>query len=142
MPRKKKEKVETPLVDEPKSLRSNSEGPNDPGDENDNGALRAKIITPVEGAGPFKKTTETFTAEEANKFQRMCIDISNALRTPTGTKLSCRLKILVENKEAVIYQGLIGNVWARVRANGSHNIYRHALKTLLTENEKTKEYFS
>ena len=122
MPRKKKEKV-VDLVDEPQ-------------------AMRATTITPVEGAGPFKKTTEPFTAKEANDFQRMCIDISNALKTPLGSKLSCRLKILVENKEAVIYQGLIGNVWARVRANGRHNIYRHALKSLLQENENTKEYFS
>ena len=119
MPRKKKETV----VDDPK-------------------AMSATVITPVEGVGPFKKTTEPFSAEEANEFQRMCINVSSALKTPLGTKLNCRVKVLVENKEAIVYQGLIGNVWARVRANGRHNVYRHALKTLLIADEKTKEYFS
>ena len=79
--------------------------------------------TPVSGTEP--------------KFQALCMGIQKALNSEEGVKLNCRLRILVKDKEAVVYQGLIGNVWGRFRDTGNHNIYRHALKNLLMNNAHT-----
>tara|TARA_Y100000034_G_scaffold132734_2_gene196425 strand:+ start:1196 stop:1558 length:363 start_codon:yes stop_codon:yes gene_type:complete len=106
--------------------------------------VRATSITPVEPGtlGRFKKTEETIKVDEANTFQALCMAVGEVLRTsPEGQRLNCRLKILVENKEAIIYQGMLGNVWGRLRVDGRHLIYRHALKSFLIEHPKVKDSF-
>ncbi len=70
-------------------------------------------------------------------FQALCMNIQKALNSEEGVKLNCRLRILVQDKEAIVYQGLLGNVWGRFRVTGNHNVYRHALKSLLMHNVNT-----
>jgi len=117
------------------------EGPNSPGDEKDNKALKAKTIIPLEGKGMGKVAKEEINVEEANEFQKLCFDVQKALRSDEGKGLSCRLKVLTENKQAIVYQGLIGNVWGRFKANGRHSVYRHALNNLLKADKNTSKYF-
>ncbi|MAH07882.1 hypothetical protein CMI38_06565 [Candidatus Pacearchaeota archaeon] len=118
-------------------------GPHDPGDQNDNPAsLRAKTIIPLEGKGMGIVSKEKINAEEANKFQKLCFDVQKALHSDDGKRLSCRLKIITENKQAIVYQGMVGNVWGRLKANGRHSIYRHALNNLLKADKNTSKYFA
>ena len=105
-------------------------------------AVTATSITPLtQEVGEFKKGEETIEIDEATQFQRLCLNVNKALKSTEGTKLSCRLKVLTENKQAIVYQGMIGNVWARLKANGRHSVYRHALNNLLKANENTSKYF-
>jgi len=132
--KKKKVKEEAPIM---------GHSPHDPGDENDNPAsLRAKTIIPLEGKGMGIVSKEKINAEEANKFQKLCFDVQKALHSDDGKRLSCRLKIITENKQAIVYQGMVGNVWGRLKANGRHSIYRHALNNLLKANKNTSKYFA
>jgi len=104
-------------------------------------SVRATKITPIvsDVTKPFgKDAKETIDVKKANTFQKLCMDVSEALRSEEGRNLNCRLKVLVENHNAVIYQGMLGNVWGRLRADGRHQIYRHALKNLLAGNPKTE----
>jgi hypothetical protein len=103
--------------------------------------IKATKITPVvsDATKPFgKEVQETIDVEEANTFQKLCMDVSETLRSEEGKNLNCRLRVVVENHNAIVYQGLLGNVWGRIRADGRHQIYRHALKNLLAGNPKTK----
>jgi len=75
------------------------------------------------------------------EFIEMTQAINSVLQTEQGKKLNCRLKVIVTNKQAIIYQGPISNTWARLKANGNHQVYRHSLKKLLQESEKTAKYF-
>jgi len=108
--------------------------------------LKATMITPIkpdpEKVGKlFAEADEAFDTKTENNFQKLCFDISEALRTETGKKLNCRLRVLVEHRQAIVYQGLASNVWGRFRSDGRHQVYRHALKKLLTEFPKTAEVF-
>jgi len=89
------------------------------------------------------ENTEVEEDKETEKltFQQTCAIISVALRKPSFTKLNCRVKVLVQDRTAIIYQGLRSNVWARLRYDGSHTVYRHALLTALREDEDTAPIF-
>jgi len=95
-----------------------------------------------ETPAPSETTDEEVSEEEEQfDFQELCIAVSKVLRTFPGNKLNCRLRVLVEDRTAIIHQGPKGNVWARLKVNGDHNFYRHALKKILQEHESTAEYF-
>jgi hypothetical protein len=104
--------------------------------------VRATKITPVLMDGTLDKADETIDVSVEKKtqqnFQKLCMDVSEVLRSESGTKLSCRVKVLVEDSSAVIYQGMLSNVWGRIKADGRHAIYRHALKQVLIEDTRTK----
>ena len=104
--------------------------------------VQATKITPVVNTGGMKKTEPTIDVVEAKTeqkdFQQLCLDVGEVLRSEKGTKLSCRVKVLVEDSSAVIYQGMLSNVWGRFSADGKSNIYRHALKQVLEEDPRTK----
>jgi hypothetical protein len=94
-----------------------------------------KIETALPDADtPGEMTPPTGTDEG---FRSLCMNIQKALNSEAGKKLNCRLRILVSDKEAIVYQGLLGNVWGRFRVTGDHNIYRHALKGLLMNSTYT-----
>jgi len=100
--------------------------------------LRATKITPIKPEPGPPQAGETINVEEANNFQQLCLYVSDVLRTDRGKILNCRLKVLVENQSAIVYQGLLGNVWGRLKADGRHQIYRHALKNVLADDPRTK----
>jgi len=109
--------------------------------------LRATEITPLtsdqaEALSPLKKAGKTIDVKSANEFQELCFEVSSVLKSEKGKLLNCRLKVLVENQSAIVYQGLLGNVWGRLKADGRHQIYRHALKNLLDNNPSTKSISS
>lgn len=87
--------------------------------------------------------TERNPQEEAETatFQEICGTISKALREPPLNRLNCRLKVLVAEKSAIIYQGLKTNVWGRIREDGRHVIYRHPLLARLREHPDTAKIF-
>jgi len=96
---------------------------------------KSKIETSLPDSNtPGEMTPPTGTDET---FQSLCMGIQKALNSDDGKKLNCRLRILVSDKEAIVYQGLIGNVWGRFRVTGDHNVYRHALKSLLMNSTHT-----
>jgi hypothetical protein len=112
-----------------------------------NKELKATKITPLtsdqaKALSPFKQTGETINVESANEFQKLCFEVSRVLKSEKGKLLNCRLKVLVENQSAIVYQGMLGNVWGRLKADGRHQIYRHALKNLLDSNPTTKSISS
>ena len=104
--------------------------------------VRATKITPVQMDGTLDEADETIDPIVEKKvqqnFQQLCLTVSEVLRSESGTKLSCRVKVLVEDSSAVIYQGMLSNVWGRIKADGRHAIYRHALKQVLIEDPRTK----
>ena len=104
--------------------------------------VKATKITPVVNTGGVKSSEPTIDVEKEtikqNSFHELCMAVSEALRSEQGTKLSCRVKVLVEDSSAVIYQGMLSNVWGRFTADGKSNIYRHALKQVLLEDPRTK----
>jgi hypothetical protein len=148
MPRKRKRKEE-PIVEKLDMGTQDTTAPPQGVDsttsnavETDSEGVRATMITPLtQEMGEFKKSEEPIEVDEATKFQRLCLDVTQALRSDEGKNLSCRLKVLTANKQAVVYQGMLGNVWARLKANGRHSIYRHVLNNLLKSNENTRKYF-
>lgn len=75
-------------------------------------------------------------------FNELIKRVGNALRGPEGKKLNCRLKVLVDDQQAYIYQGLRNNVWGRLFSSKKHLIYRYPLKKLLQEHPDTKDYFT
>jgi len=75
------------------------------------------------------------------QFQDLCTVVTKLLGTPEGKRLGCRLRVENPGMSAIVYQGMRSNVWARIKSNGRHRVYRHALKKLLLDNEATKEYF-
>lgn len=103
--------------------------------------VTATKITPVQMDGTLDKADEQIDVktetENQQDFNKLCLDVSEVLRSESGTKLSCRVKVLVEDSSAVIYQGMMSNVWGRLRADGRHAIYRHALKQVLLEDPRT-----
>lgn len=103
--------------------------------------LKATTITPVVPDGTNDKAEATIDVKKENEiqsnFQKLCLDVGEVLRSESGNKLSCRVKVLVEDSSAVIYQGMLSNVWGRLRADGRHAIYRHALKQVLLEDPRT-----
>lgn len=104
--------------------------------------VTATKITPVQMDGTLDKADETIDVTKEKKvqqdFQKLCMDVAEVLRSESGTKLSCRVKVLVEDSSAVIYQGMLSNVWGRIKADGRHAVYRHALKQVLLEDPRTK----
>tara|TARA_R110000851_G_scaffold92770_2_gene202386 strand:- start:1530 stop:1874 length:345 start_codon:yes stop_codon:yes gene_type:complete len=101
--------------------------------------VRATKITPIVRDENFvKKAEPTIDTVKENKFQQLCLTVSEVLRGEKGRKLSCRVRVLVEDSSAVIYQGMLSNVWGRLTYDGKHAIYRHALKQVLLEDERTK----
>ena len=103
--------------------------------------VRATKITPVKPDGTNSNADEQIDVKKEKQtqqdFNQLCLDIGEVLRSDSGNKLSCRVKVLVEDSSAVIYQGMLSNVWGRVRADGRHAIYRHALKQVLLEDPRT-----
>ena len=55
--------------------------------------LRATKITPLKQELGPPKADETIDVSEANSFQQLCLNISNALRSEKGKVLNCRLKV-------------------------------------------------
>ena len=102
--------------------------------------VKATKITPiVKDKETFeKKALDPIETFAANDFQKLCLTVSEVLRGEKGKKLSCRVKVLIEDNSAVIYQGMLSNVWGRLTADGKHNIYRHALKQVLLEDPRTE----
>jgi len=103
--------------------------------------VTATKITPVLMDGTLENADEQIDVKKETEtqqdFQQLCMDIAEVLRSESGNKLSCRVKVLVEDSSAVIYQGMMSNVWGRLRADGRHAIYRHALKQVLLEDPRT-----
>ena len=75
-------------------------------------------------------------------FPEFCHKLHLALQSDKGKKLNCRVKVLVTDSQAMIYQGVYSNVWGRFNVSGIHNIYRHQLKNLLKTNPDTAEFFT
>jgi len=102
--------------------------------------VTATKITPIvkDEVTLQKKALEEIDTSLENDFQSFCLTVAEVLRSEKGRKLSCRIKVLVEDRSAVIYQGMMSNVWGRLTADGKHNIYRHALKQVLIEDPRTK----
>ena len=90
--------------------------------------VQATKITPIVNEGGLKRTEPE-------------MDVAEVLRSEPGNKLSCRIRVLVEDRSAVIYQGMLSNVWGRLTHDNKHAIYRHALKQVLLEDPRTKHIF-
>jgi len=103
--------------------------------------VQATKITPIVNEGGLKRTEPEINVEQENNFQKLCMDVAEVLRSEKGNKLSCRIRVLVEDRSAVIYQGMLSNVWGRLTYDGKHAIYRHALKQVLLEDTRTKHIF-
>ena len=103
--------------------------------------VQATKITPIVNEGGLKRTEPEINVEQENNFQKLCMDVAEVLRSEPGNKLSCRIRVLVEDRSAVIYQGLLSTVCRRLTHDGKHAIYRHALKQVLLEDPRTKHIF-
>ncbi len=103
--------------------------------------VQATKITPIVNEGGLKRTEPEINVEQENNFQKLCMDVAKVLRSDQGNKLSCRIKVLVEDRSAIIYQGMLSNVWGRLTHDNKHAIYRHALKQVLLEDPRTKHIF-
>ncbi len=74
-------------------------------------------------------------------FKTLIRAVKNALSSPKGKLLCCRLKVDPAFQEFVVYQGTLTNVWGRFSLK-RHDVYRHHLKKLLLTNENTKPFFT
>jgi len=75
-------------------------------------------------------------------FNSIIVPVTMALKSDQGISLSCKVKVINPGKEAIIYQGLINNVYGRLFADRPHIIYRHSLRKLLQSHELTKDLFT
>ena len=74
-----------------------------------------------------------------NDFQIMINNFVKALNCKQGKNFNLRIKVAAGT--GLIYQGVINNVWGRIKEDGSVFIYRQNLEKFLAEHLDTKEYF-
>ena len=86
-------------------------------------------------------STEDDELKEDLDFQQLCMDVNTVLRKFPGNRLNCKIKVFPGEKTAIIHQGPRSNIWGRLKSNGDHYLYRHALKKVLDEDELTTTYF-
>lgn len=108
------------------------ESDEDPGDNEDNLEREPEIEEELE-----EKEKEKIEMG----FQEFCGEVTKALREHPINRLNCRLKVLVPEKSAVIYQGLRSNVWGRLRSSTHHTIYRQSLLRMLQKHSVVGHHF-
>jgi hypothetical protein len=128
--KKKKESVEVTITNETGSLEVET--------------LEETVeIKGVETQPEVAEEKDINTKEETPvyEFQSLILKVQTALSSDKGKRLNCRVRVLVQDREAVVYQGLRSNIWGRLKANGNHSIYRHALARVLREDPATANLF-
>jgi len=129
--------------DQDSSETDDSDSPDDAGPDGEDTPGESSSEEEVGVSKDDEVSDEDADSDEPGEFgfQEICHDVHKLLTTPEGRKINCKLRIENPGMSAIIYQGLRSNVWGRIKSNGRHRVYRHALKKLLLENKSTARYF-